>query len=297
MTSRPRGVARAAAVASLLAALCALLAPAGALATGVSTAQLHALAARAAGGDTLALAELRTVTTVDGRPAQVAAALDTTGAQQLKSRLVALSGAGGGGAGAGAGPGIAQSPEEARRAASELLASRRFGNAPVPNPVGSLLDKLARRLGRLAQDAPGGPALFWGALAGLVLALTALGTRRMIRRLDPVARARASAAAIESETPESLERDAQAAEARGAFGDAVRLRFRAGLLSLSARRAIDYRPSLLTTDVARRLHSPQFDELAQSFERIAYGGAPAGEDDASAAREGWQDVLAGSGRG
>ncbi len=99
------------------------------------------------------------------------------------------------------------------------------------------------------------------------------------------------------EDPSALEQEAQAAEARGAFEHAVRLRFRAGLLRLGSRAAIEYRPSLLTAEVASRLHSPQFDSLAESFERIAYGGAGARSDDADAAREGWRSVLSHAERG
>ena len=94
-----------------------------------------------------------------------------------------------------------------------------------------------------------------------------------------------------ADTPESLEREALQAERAGAFTDAVRLRFRAGLLGLSAREVIEYRPSLLSTEVARRVRSQRFDTLSESFDRIAYGGAPAGESDAKAAREGWAAVL------
>jgi hypothetical protein len=266
-----------------LTAVLSLLLPSLARATDLTAVQLQTLARRAATGDTLALAELRTVTSVDGRPAQLGALLDTGTPQQLHARLVTLSAGGDGSSGL--------SPGEAQRTAAALLDNQRFNTRPVPDPVGTLLDKLGRALGRLAARAPGGPALFWGVIAGIVLVLTAFGVRRTLRRLDPVARAAARSAAGADETPESLERDAQAAEAQGAFGDAVRLRFRAGLLLLSARKAIDYRPSLLTTDVSRRLHSPQFDALATTFERIAYGGAAGAEADATAAREGWKALL------
>jgi hypothetical protein len=274
-----------------LAASLAALAPAVAHASAVTGTQLHQLAARAAAGDTLALAELRGVSAVDGRPTQLAGLLDARTARQLQSRLATLS-AGGTSAGS-----AGQAPGEARRTAAALLDARRFGTKPVPDPIGTVLDKLARAVGRLATRAPGGPAIFWGVVAVLVLALTGLGVRRTMRRLDPMTRTRAGADAANAETPDSLEREAQAAETRGAFGDAVRLRFRAGLLLLSARKTIDYRPSLLTTDVARRLHSPQFDALAATFERIAYGGAPGAEADAAAAREGWKAVLTREPRG
>jgi hypothetical protein len=126
-----------------------------------------------------------------------------------------------------------------------------------------------------------------------VLIAALVGARRMMHGLDASAAALAAAgigpAAVD---PAALEREAEHAEEGGAFATAVRLRFRAGLLRLGARHEIDYRPSLLTADIARRLRSPQFDALARSFERVAYGGLDADADDATAARDGWRALLA-----
>jgi hypothetical protein len=99
----------------------------------------------------------------------------------------------------------------------------------------------------------------------------------------------------QAEDPAVLERGAEEAEARYAFAEAVRLRFRAGLLRLGARSAIEYRPSLLTADVARRLQSPEFDRLADTFERVTYGRATAEGADAAEARDGWRKILAHTG--
>jgi hypothetical protein len=248
-------------------------------AAGVTTRQMHALAARAQAGDAAALAELQAVTQVDGRPAQIAAALGGASTRELSARLAAL--ATGGGA-------ASVSATAAQRTAASILSEPRFGSAPVPDPLSTVFDKLGRWIARLAAGVPGGPAVLWALAAALVLAVAGLGARRMMRRLDPPTQVGISAERAARDDPSWLEREAQAAEARGAFGDAVRLRFRAGLLMLSSRLAIEYRPSLLTTDVARRLRSTQFDALATSFERIAYGDAAAGAADAAAAREGWK---------
>ena len=75
--------------------------------------------------------------------------------------------------------------------------------------------------------------------------------------------------------PDALERAADAAQERGAFDEAIRLRFQAGLLTLGDRGRLDYRPSLLTGDARRALHSDTFDRLAATFERVAYAHAPA----------------------
>ena len=286
-------MSRRARVAAALTALLALAVPAGAAAASVNSRQLHTLAARAAAGSSSALAQLRTVTAVDGRPAQIAASLNTGDAAQLQSRLAALSAGTSAdtSAGANAGPSAADSTAAAQRRAAAILTASQYSKAPVPDPVNNALHDLAKALSRLANGTPGGPAVFWLVAGALVLGLATLGARRMLRRLDPVAQAAAAAARSAGEDPTALEQAAQAAEQRGAFGDAIRLRFRAGLLLLSARRAIEYRPSLLTADVAKRLRSPQFDALAASFERVAYGGAPAAESDAAAARDGWRALL------
>jgi hypothetical protein len=251
-------------------------------ASEVSSGQLRALAARASTGDQGALTELRAVTAVDGQPARIGAALQARGAIQLEARLRTL---------AAVGPPTRVSPDAAQREASAVLAARRFDRAPLKDPVATVFDKIGRALGRLARGAPGGPVAFWAVVGALVLALTAVGVRRMMRRLDPLAATSAARDVSSADTPEALEQQAQEAEQRGAFADAVRLRFRAGLLLLGSRKLIDYNPAVLTSEVARRLHSPRFDALAASFERIAYGDAPAGAQEAAAARDGWRELA------
>jgi len=271
--------------AAALTVLLALTLPPGATAADVTAGQLHALAVGAAAGAPTALAQLRAVTSVDGRPARIAASLNTGDPAELHSRLVSLA--------AGTGP-AASTPASAhaQQTAAAILEANQYGTAPVPDPVGSALRGLGSALSKLAAGAPGGPAAFWVIVGTIALALFALGARRMMRRLDPVAQAAAAAARSAGEDPDTLEHAAQAAEEDGAFADAVRLRFRAGLLRLSARRVIDYRPSLLTADIARRVRSAEFDALAATFDRVAYSGAPAVAGDAAAAREGWRTLLA-----
>jgi hypothetical protein len=179
----------------------------------------------------------------------------------------------------------------ARQAAAAILSQRRFGSAPLPNPIATVFDKLGRLLSDAANAVPGGPPAFWGASALLALALALLGARRMMRVADRATRALRAPDTAGREDPQALERRAREAEAPGEFGEAVRLRFRAGLLTLAARRLIDDRPSLLTREAARAVRSPQFDALATNFERIAYGRLPADAQDATAAREGWRALL------
>jgi hypothetical protein len=174
MTRRLGWVALAAAIAALL--------PSVAAATEISSAQLRVLAARAAAGDPAALADLRGVTTVDGRPAAIAEALAAQSTGQLRARLLTLSRVSGGATPA------TPAAATAQRQAAEILGAQRYRPTPVPDPVGSLLQKLGHAIGRLSAGTPGGPAVFWGAVAAVVLArrhavLTATVTDPDLERL------------------------------------------------------------------------------------------------------------------
>ncbi|MDQ6778885.1 MAG: hypothetical protein M3071_22280 [Actinomycetota bacterium] len=266
-------------VAALAASLCLLAGPV-ARASSVTLSQLHGLAARAEAGDATALAELRAVDLVQGQPESLAQALGHASPAELRGRLRVL---------AAEGSAQAPTPGQAQRAAASILSEGRFAGPAVArplSPVQSLIDYLS-------SGVPGGPVLFWGALGAIVLVTAGVGASRMLGRLQAPSHAYRAAGPLGAENdPESMERAASAAESAGAFGEAVRLRFRAGLVSLGLRAAINYRPSLRTGEVARSLRSPEFDELTRTFERVAYGGATATASDAADAREGWAQVLA-----
>ena len=53
----------------------------------------------------------------------------------------------------------------------------------------------------------------------------------------------------------------------------------------------------LTNEVRRVLGSESFDELARTFDAIAYGGRAAEPPDVDAARREWPRVVAGAGKG
>jgi hypothetical protein len=91
--------------------------------------------------------------------------------------------------------------------------------------------------------------------------------------------------------PDQLERDAASAEAAGDLDQAIRLRFRAGLLRLDRVGAIRFRPSLTSSQVARTLRSHDFEELAATFDAVAYGGRAADVTDVTDARDRWPRVL------
>lgn len=190
-------------------------------------------------------------------------------------------------------------PAAAREAAREILAGRQYRPAPTPRPLrkqltwlGDRLSKPLDWLGDLFSHVPGNLLLAIGLLtAGLAIAFIARKARARAGAPDSRRRTH-GAAADESEEPDVLERDADTAEREGRLDDALRLRFRAGLLRLGARGAIRYRPSVTTNEVRRVLGSDTFEELARTFEAVAYGGRDAAPPDLDTARREWPHVVA-----
>jgi hypothetical protein len=285
-------VRRRARAAWLVAALAAvLLVPAAAAhAEAVSGAELRALAAQAI-DDPAALERLRGVDSVDGRPADLAAALEGASDEELRSRLEALAQNAAPRAGDAAG---------ARDEARDIVSGRRFSPPEVPGPFRGMLERLADWLApvldlipALDDLIPGGRPAVWALLVVLVGGLAALLAGRALR--GRVARGgvrRVAAGAVPvAEDPDTLDRRAREAAERGEHELALRLAFRAGLARLDRRGVIELRPSLSTGAVARALDSPQFDRVAARFDEVVYGRRPAAPADVAAAREAWSEVL------
>lgn len=283
-------------VAGLLATFLLATAPAGA--TEITPAQLQDLAADAR-TDPRSLAELREVTTVDGQPADLRGALAGAEDDDLRHRLDELAGgvlendSGGSLAGA-AGP-----------AAREIVEDRKYTGTDLPRPfkalfdwIGGVIEPVVDAISDAIRSVPGPPEIIYALLGAIALGLAVWGFTRIAGRRAGAGtvdrRAPATGAEIRDDLS-ALERDAAAAERAGDYERAVRLRFRAGLLALDRRGVLVYRSSLTTGDVSRTLASPRFDEVGLSFDRIVYGRVPAAAEDATFAREGWQDVLAGVG--
>jgi hypothetical protein len=272
-----------------VAAAVALLAVPAALADSTTGADVKRLAARAAAGDAAALAQLERIDSVDGRPADLGAALDADG-RELQARLRILA-AGGAAATAGAG--------DARGEAADILDERRFHESRVPRPlhgvlewVGDKLRVLARPLDWLADRLPGGWTTLWIAIAGLVVVLAAfaasrLGARRGGRLRDAAA-ARRTARAPD---PGRLERAAAEAEHRGDLDLALRLRFRAGLVRLARAEVIPGHEPLTSGQLRRLVGSRSFDRLAFDLDEVVYGDVPASPEQVGRARESWPRVL------
>ena len=187
-------------------------------------------------------------------------------------------------------------PDEAREEARDILGQRRFEPTRVPRPfegplewLGDRLEPVGDLIGRLADSWLGQLVL-----AAITVAAVVMVTLLIVRRhRRGVAHGRPSRHhdVERSLDPARLEAAADAAERDGELDRAVRLRFRAGLLRLDAAGAIRFRPSITTGQVARRLRLRRFDDLALTFDGVAYGGKAASADDVAAARAGWPRVL------
>jgi hypothetical protein len=258
----------------------ALALPVSAHAAEVTTAEFQTLVDRAIDDDRAALAELRRVDAVDGQQVDVRGALQRARGDDLEVRLRTL------------GDSIPSTSEplsiDPQAEARDVLAEDRF-QADSPRPFRSFFEWLGDLLPDL-DGLPGPPGVAWLVLAGLVVVLASMFGRRVLtRRIETSAAAQAAIAA--SEDPRTLERLADEAEAAGALERALRLRFRAGLLRLDASGAIDYRPSISTREVSRKLRSEDFDALALTFDDVVYGGRTADDADVQEARSRWREVV------
>ena len=187
-------------------------------------------------------------------------------------------------------------PDRARDQAREILGGRRYKPADVPRPFEGALEWLGDRLrpigdffSRITESLPGKIALA-AVLAGVVAVVALLVARRRTAASATGGPSRRRSS-DERADPGRLEREADAAERRGDLDVALRLRFRAGLLRLDRAGAIHFRPSITTGQVARRLRLPSFDDLAITFDAVAYGGRHASATDLQSARAEWPRVL------
>jgi hypothetical protein len=259
-----------------------------ALGQNISAERLRELAA-AARDDPAALDELREVDSVDGTPVHLAPALEGD-ESEVEERLATL---------AGDESPFDVNPAAARDEAEEILSERRFHGTETPRPLRGLLDWLADRLrvfggafDWLAERLPGGDSTAAVLLATLVLLVAAFAAARIAaRRSRRILEERHRADVRRRVDPSDLERAADEAERNGELEEALRLRFRAGLLRLERANVIAFHESMTSGDVARQLRSQEFDRIANTFDEVVYGRRPPESPDLRAARDGWPRVL------
>lgn len=259
-----------------------------ALGQNISAERLRELAA-AARDDPAALDELREVDSVDGTPVHLAPALEGD-ESEVEERLATL---------AGDESPFDVNPAAARGEAEEILSERRFHGTETPRPLRGLLDWLADRLrvfggafDWLAERLPGGDSTAAVLLATLVLLVAAFAAARIAaRRSRRMLEERHRADVRRRVDPSDLERAADEAERNGELEEALRLRFRAGLLRLERANVIAFHESMTSGEVARHLRSQEFDRIASTFDEVVYGRRPPESLDLRGARDGWPRVL------
>lgn len=258
---------------------------------------------RAAEQDDAALAELRSVTSVDAVPVDLDAALVGVASpgSARSARLEALAGELSASTVAGTAGSGATDPDAARQQAREVLDQDKFQATKVPKPFKGPLEWLADRLrpigrffGRLVDPIlalPGGAFILGSLLVGLGAALTVwlIG-----RRSRAVVRSGGAAWSLVDEhaDPDELERRAEEREAEGDHRSAIRLRYQAGLLRLVRADRLTLRPDTTAGDAARQVGHPVMDDLTEDFEGIVYGDRTASAADADRARAAWSTLTA-----
>lgn len=282
-----------------LALLAGALASAGAVPAAAQDRAVSAAAAaelaREAATDDDALAELRAVTEVEGRPVDLVAATADLGSARA-ARLDALARALDGGARGGAAAEVPDAGRDAdRRAAQEVLDDDKFRERRVPKPFQGVLSWLADRLrpvGRLFEpilDLPGGPYVLGGLLATLGAAAIAFVSSR--RSGAAVAASVAGRLVDPDLDPVDLDRRADEAEGEGDALGAVRLRYQAGLLRLAREGRLDLRADTTAAGAAHQVDHPVLHQLTADFEEVVYGDRPATAAVLARSRQGWAEVL------
>jgi hypothetical protein len=193
------------------------------------------------------------------------------------------------------------SPQAARQAAESILSEGRFHSSSVPDPLHGLLVWLGRLasdpvsgvsslVNRLGSSFPGGVAGLWVAAGALaVVATLVLALRRSKTRIGRLQ----TANTVARQRPGELERAAERAEREGRWDEAVRLRFRAGLLRLGERDGVLYTETTPNHSLARMLASEPLEDLSSRFDEVVYGGDEATAADAERQRRAWPEILEG----
>ena len=155
-------------------------------------------------------------------------------------------------------------------------------------PLGRPFSWVARQLNAAL---PGGGSVVWIALVLSAIAVTVAVVIRFARARSTES-SNHSRPLQEMYSANELERLSDEAEGNGHFGEAVRLRFRAGLRRLGDGRAVRIPNQRPNGELVRQLDDPAFALLASRFDEIAYADRPGTPDDVINAKQNWPPVIA-----
>lgn len=200
-----------------------------------------------------------------------------------------------------AGTDVVVPTDRARDQAEAVLADDKFQQSDVPKPFKGLLEWMADRVrpigdffGRLFEPIlalPGGPFI----LAGLFAAAAGLAIGWLVSRRSKAVlagRSRAGLLVDRDADPDELDRRAADAEASAMLGEAVRLRYQAGLLRLAREGRLSLRADTTAAGAARQVDQDDMWALTDDFEQIVYGDRVATAQDVADARQRWTILLA-----
>jgi hypothetical protein len=167
-----------------------------------------------------------------------------------------------------------------------------FQGAPPPQPPPGWLMSLVRALGELA---PLLKYLFWGGLVVGVALIAWLFAREVLamRRRRRAPPQEPVDWRPEPEVARALLDDADRLAGAGRFDEAIHLLLFRSIDDVAGRRPGTVRPALTSRDIARLETMPAgprraFGEIAEAVERSFFGGRPAGPDDFTRCRRGYE---------
>ncbi len=234
------------------------------------------------------LDRLRSIAEVNGVPVDMAALLDA-GGSDLDRRLETLADLLARRAPSDTGVDVAV--ETARQVLSQ--SKYEVGGEGFLDRLGALILAWFDRFLAWLSSALGGPTNTALVVIGVVVlaglaAFTFLARRRSATLAEEFSLERLIA---EGGDPAQYERSAADAAARGAWDEALRLQFLAGLLRLDLSGSITFRPGLTTGEIAATVSDERFDHLVDVFNDVAYGGRHADESAYRSAVDTWAALL------
>lgn len=255
--------------------------------------------ARAAVDSDGARAELMAVERVDGRPVDLGSAIAEDGPAQVERLQVLAEELDR--ASMGADAEVVDSTDSARSRAETVLDDDKFQQSDVPKPFKGLLEWLADRLRPVGEvlsslfapilALPGGPFI----LGSMFFVAAGLATGWLVgRRSRAVLSGRGGRDSLvdRDADPDDLDRRATDAEDSGAHGEAIRLRYQAGLLRLARAGQLTLRADTTAAEAARQVDRAAMWALTGDFEQIVYGERIATAADVAETRHLWSALLA-----